>query len=99
MGAHVSTTKFKIQNRLVSLPLRKNVRVCDIRMLVRFPGIESPNVFIYADLPNLVVPMHCIIMPTELRYNDTYYTIIKSTKSNDTITIDRASMRRFVPNV
>ena len=83
------TTKFKIQNRLVSLPLRKNVRVCDVRMLVRFPGIESPNVFIYADLPNLVVPMHCIIMPTELRYNDTYYTIIKLTKSNDTITIDR----------
>ena len=93
------TTKFKIQNRLVSLPLRKNVRVCDVRMLVRSPGIESPNVFVYSDLPSLIVPMHCIIMPTELRYNDTYYTIIKCTLSNNIITIDRASMRRFVPNV
>jgi hypothetical protein len=93
------TTKFKINNRSVTLQLRKNVRVCDVRMLVRAPGIQSPNVFVYANLPDLIVPMHCIIMPMKIGYNETYYTIIKSTNINvTTITIDIASMRRFVPN-
>ena len=82
------------------MQLRKNARVCDVRMLVRVPGIQSPNVLVYATLPDLIVPMHCIIMPIMIEYNVTYYTIIKSRNSNiTTVTIDIASMRRFVPNV
>ena len=63
------TSEFQISNRSVTLQLRKSVRVCDasLRMLVSAPagGIEPLNVFVYEDLSELSVPMHCIIVPNK----------------------------------